>query len=267
MDIKPRRRGRGSAWRRRARATFRISVLHRIRAYFFAGILVTAPVAITLALAWWFINYVDERIVPLLPEKWNPNTYLGDYFGFDVAIPGIGLLILILGVTLVGALTAGLIGRIFLSVGETIVARMPIVRSIYSASKQIMETVLRDQSDSFRQAVLIEYPRRGTWTLGFVTGQTTGEVEKHLGDSTINVYVPTTPNPTSGFLLFVQPDDLTPLEMDVEDAFKMLVSVGMVTPSGKDAATLADASPVSSDALESEVLPESKTSPVTRNEA
>ena len=220
----------GRSRRRRAKAVLRVGVLGKIRAYFFAGILVLTPVAVTIALALWFVEFVDSHIVPLIPHHWNPNTYIQDYLGITLSVPGVGVVVLAIVITLVGALTAGFLGRFIVRTGERIVNRMPVVRSIYSASKQILETVFRDQSEAFREAVLVEYPRRDAWTIGFITGQTTGEVQERTPDEVVNVYVPTTPNPTSGFLLYIPVKDVKPLDMSVEDAVKMVISVGMVTP-------------------------------------
>ena len=220
----------GRSRRRRAKAVLRVGILGRIRAYFFAGVLVSTPIAVTIALALWFIEFVDSHVVPLIPVHWNPNTYIQDYFGITLSVPGVGVVVLAVVITLIGALTAGFLGRFIIRTGENIVARMPVVRSIYSASKQILETVFRDQSEAFREAVLVEYPRRDAWTIAFITGRTTGEVQARTPDDVVNVYVPTTPNPTSGFLLYVPVKDLKPLEMSVEDAVKMVISVGMVTP-------------------------------------
>lgn len=205
-------------------------ILTRLRAYFLAGILVTAPIAITLAVAFWLIDFVDSRIVPLIPVQWNPDTYLHQYFGVEFSLPGIGVVILFVAITLIGWLTASFLGRFLVRTGETIVARMPVVRSIYGAVKQVMETIFRNQSEAFRQAVLVEYPRRGLWTIGFITGETEGEVQNLTKEDIVNIYVPTTPNPTSGFLLFVPREDVVVLDMSVDEAFKMVVSVGMVTP-------------------------------------
>ena len=220
----------GRSRRRRAKAVLRVGILGRIRAYFFAGVLVSTPIAVTIVLALWFIEFVDSHVVPLIPVHWNPNTYIQDYFGITLSVPGVGVAVLAVVITLIGALTAGFLGRFIIRTGENIVARMPVVRSIYSASKQILETVFRDQSEAFREAVLVEYPRRDAWTIAFITGRTTGEVQARTPDDVVNVYVPTTPNPTSGFLLYVPVKDLKPLDMSVEDAVKMVISVGMVTP-------------------------------------
>ena len=202
----------------------------RLRAYFLAGILVTAPLAITIALASWLIEFVDSRIVPLIPLRYNPDVYLKEYLGYEIGIPGLGLVVLVVFITLVGAMTAGFLGRIVIRFSENMLNRMPIIRSVYGASKQILETVLQQQSNAFRQAVLVEYPRRGIWAVGFITGRTEGEVQNLIADDLINVFLPTTPNPTSGFLLFVPKQDLVKLDMAVEEAIKMVISGGIVTP-------------------------------------
>ncbi|MEX0696155.1 MAG: DUF502 domain-containing protein [Dongiaceae bacterium] len=196
----------------------------RLRAYFFAGILITAPISITFYLAWLFISFVDDRVKPLVPAQYNPETYL------PFSIPGIGLIVVLVGLTLIGAMTAGFVGRMWLRLSERILARMPVVRSVYSAVKQIFETVLAHKSTAFRQVVLVEFPRRGMWALGFHTGVTEGEVQELTEDEVINVFLPTTPNPTSGFLFFVPRRDVVILSMSVEEGIKMVVSGGIVTP-------------------------------------
>jgi uncharacterized membrane protein len=196
----------------------------RLRGYFLAGLLVVAPVGITFWLSWLVLSFIDARVTPLIPEAYNPNTYVP--FG----IPGLGVLILILFITFTGALTRMLLGRWIVHGGEHLLSRMPVVRSVYSATKQIVETVLAHQSDAFRQAVLFEYPRRGSWAIGFVTGRTIGEVQNMTEDEVVNVFLPTTPNPTSGYLLFLPRRELVELSMTVEDAIKMIISGGIVTP-------------------------------------
>ena len=196
----------------------------RIRGYFLAGILVTAPLGITGYLAWVIVKFIDESVTPLVPAPYNPETYL------PFSVPGLGVLILIIILTLIGALTAGLLGRWLLHTGERMLNRMPVVRSIYSAIKQIFETVMGQQSNAFREAVLIEYPRRGIWAIAFITGVTEGEVQNLTEQETVNIFLPTTPNPTSGFLLFVPKDEVVPLDMTVEEAIKMVISGGIVTP-------------------------------------
>ncbi len=219
---------RNAARRRLLRRRFR--VLPRLRAYFFAGVLVTTPLAVTYLVAAWFIEMVDSYVKPMIPEGWNPDHYLKDTVGLEVGLPGLGLLILFVFMTLIGALAAGFLGRIVIRFGESILGRMPVIRSVYSAIKQILETILKQQSDAFRHAVLVEYPRRGVWTIGFITGETEGEVQNLVREKLVNVYVPTTPNPTSGFLLYVPRTDIVELSMSVEEAVKMVVSVGLVTP-------------------------------------
>jgi uncharacterized membrane protein len=196
----------------------------RIRTYFFAGILVTAPLFITGYVAWLFINFVDDKITPLIPPAYNPETYL------PFALPGLGLVVLFVGLTMVGMFMAGFMGRLFTRLSEALLNRMPVIRSVYNAVKQILETVLAQQSTAFREAVLVEYPRRGIWAIAFITGATEGEVQNITVDDTVNIFLPTTPNPTSGFLLFVPKEDLIPLSMSVEEAIKMVISGGIVTP-------------------------------------
>ena len=196
----------------------------RIRGYFLAGVLVTAPLGITGYLAWVIVKFIDESVTPLVPAPYNPETYL------PFSVPGLGVLILIIILTLIGGLTAGLLGRWLLHTGERILNRMPVVRSIYSAIKQIFETVMGQQSNAFREAVLVEYPRRGIWAIAFITGVTEGEVQNLTEQETVNIFLPTTPNPTSGFLLFVPKDEVVPLDMTVEEAIKMVISGGIVTP-------------------------------------
>ena len=196
----------------------------RLRGYFFAGILITAPISITLYLSWLLINFIDNRVTPLIPAKYNPETYL------PFSLPGLGLVALVVALTLVGMLTAGFLGRFMVRTSERLLNRMPVVRNVYSAVKQILETVLAQQSNAFREAVLIEYPRRGLWAIAFITGRTEGEVQSLTREETINIFLPTTPNPTSGFLLFVPKKDLIPLSMTVEEAIKMVISGGIVTP-------------------------------------
>lgn len=211
-----------------------LTVGSRLRAYFLAGILVTAPISITLYLAFLLFRAVDETVTALLPPQFNPEYYLPESWS-PIGIPGIGLVILLVGLTMVGWLTAGFLGRLFLRVSEGILARIPAVRSLYGAVKQILETVLANQSSAFREVVLVEYPRRGMWVLGFITGATKGEVQNLTEDSLINIFVPTTPNPTSGFLIFVPKRDVTVLDMSVEEGIKMVVSAGIVTPPDKRA--------------------------------
>ena len=223
MDQIP-RPGEPASGSERPRQPFHLGLLARLRAYFLAGVLVTAPVAITFYIVWLIVSFVDDRVSGLMPERYNPETYLP--FG----IPGLGLLIAVLALILIGAATAGYLGRVIVRINDAALARMPVVRSIYGATKQIFETVLAQKSTAFRQVCLVEYPRHGVWTLGFITGTTVGEVQERTSDEVVNVFLPTTPNPTSGFLLFVPSQDIILLDMSIEDGIKMVISGGIVTP-------------------------------------
>ena len=199
----------------------------KIRSWFLTGILVITPIILTIYVAWAFITFVDNLVVPLVPINYRPSNYL------PFSIPGLGLIIVFIFTTLVGSLATGLFGRTLIRIWENILNRMPVVRSVYSAIKQILETVMAAQSDAFRQSVLVQYPRKDIWAIGFVTGTTKGEVGKNVSEKMVNVFMPTTPNPTSGFLLFFPEKDLIFLKMSVEDALKLVVSGGMVIPKDK----------------------------------
>ena len=174
----------------------RLSASTRIRNYFLTGLIICAPLAITAYLTWSFIKWVDGWVKPYLPAVYNPDNYL------PFSIPGFGLLSALVFITLVGFLTANLIGRTIIAYGESILNRMPLIRGIYKGLKQIFQTVLAEQNNSFNKAGLIEYPRRGIWSMVFLATETKGEVDSRLhatGNDTISVFLPTTPNPTSGF--------------------------------------------------------------------
>lgn len=204
------------------------SLLSRLRNYFLTGIIVTAPIAITIFLFWQFITFLDSYVGRIVPAH-----YIEDYLPFG--IPGIGLIVMLGFLTLVGFMAAGFAGRTLVRLGERLLSRMPIVRSVYGTLKQIFETVFNQSSRSFREVVLIEYPRRGIGAIGFVTGPTQGEVQERTDEDLVNIFLPTTPNPTSGFLLFVPRKDLIQLDMTVEEGIKLVISGGIVTPkSGLD---------------------------------
>ena len=188
----------------------------RIRGYFFSGFLILAPLAITFWVTTWFIQLVDQEILP--------GRYLSE------SIPGLGILLTVAVITFAGWAASGLVGRVVQRKSEELVARIPVIRNIYSGTKQIFEAVLAKRSNAFRQVALFEYPRKGVWSIGFLTGTTSGEVQQRTSTETVNVFVPTTPNPTSGFLLFVPRADLILLDMTVEEGIKMVVSGGIVTP-------------------------------------
>ena len=195
--------------------------LGRLRSWFLTGLLVTAPVLLTVYITWAAIELIDGQVASILPG-FNQLVF--------ASIPGAGLIIGLILITFIGAVAAGFLGRWLIGLGESILNRMPVVRTIYGASKQILETVISAQSDAFRDAVLVEYPRRGLWVIGFVTGGTKGEVAERMDGNMVNVFIPTTPNPTSGFLLFCPRDEVIYLDMSVEDAVKLVVSGGIVHP-------------------------------------
>lgn len=201
-----------------------LSFAGRLRNYFLAGLLVAAPVSITFWLAWKFISFVDNTVRPYIPVKWNPETYL------PFALPGLGLVVVLIVLTAVGAVTKGYLGRLITRVSEGAISQLPIVRSVYSWTRQVFETVLSQKSTAFREVVLVEYPNRGTWAVGFITGQTEGEVQELTSETVVNVFVPATPNPTTGFLLFIPERDVHHLDLTVEEGIKLVISSGIVTP-------------------------------------
>lgn len=202
-------------------------LIFRLRNWLLAGVVVTAPISITAYLTWLFIDFVDGVVKSALPPAYNPDTYL------PFAVPGIGLLIVLAILIAIGAFAAGFVGRLFVRLADNLVARMPVIRNVYGAIKQIFETVFAARGEAFRQVVLIEYPRRGSWAMGFLTGTTTGEVQNITADTMVNVFLPTTPNPTSGFLLFLPRREVHVLHMSVEEGIKMIVSGGIVAPPDK----------------------------------
>jgi uncharacterized membrane protein len=206
--------------RRQPRSRF----LARIRNYLLAGVLVTAPIGITVWLTLWFLNFVDARVMPLVPARWNPETYL------PFSVPGLGLLLVLLVLILVGMMTAGMVGKAIRAQGARLMARVPVLRSIYSATEQIFETVLTRETNAFKEVALVEYPRYGSWSLGFVAGTTVGEVQELTGPTVINVFVPTTPNPTTGYLLFLPEHEVHRLPITVEQGLRLVISGGIVMP-------------------------------------
>ena len=205
----------------------RPSALTRVRNYFLTGVIAVAPLMITAYLIWTFVQWVDSWVIPYVPKIYNPETYLP----FD--IPGVGLIMAVFILTLIGFLTANIIGRTIVGYGERMLSRMPVIRSLYNGLKQIFETVLSDTNSSFKLVGLLEYPRRGLWALVFVATETKGEVNAVLrkeGVDTLSIFLPTTPNPTSGFLLFVPRSEVRILDMSVEDGAKLVISAGLVSP-------------------------------------
>lgn len=198
----------------------------RLRNYFLTGLVIAGPVGITAYIIWWFINLIDAWVKPLVPARYLPETYL------PFTVPGVGLIFSMTAIMFIGFFAANLFGRTLVGYGELMLDRMPVVRNVYRALKQIFETVLSKSSNSFQYVGLIEYPRRGLNAIVFVSTDTTGEIKDKAddGNGLLSVFLPTTPNPTSGFLLFVPKKDITILDMSVEEAAKLVISAGLVVP-------------------------------------
>lgn len=193
-----------------------------LRRYFFTGILVTAPLGLTIYLAWIFITWVDRLVTPYLPHWVNPNNLLP----FDV--PGVGLLVVLVGLTVIGAIMTGILGNWFTGLIEMILNRLPVVKTIYTVIKQVLQTALTDQSTAFKEPVLVEFPRRDSWVLAFATARDRASIDKALGDKMVGVFVPTTPNLTSGYLIFVAEKDVRHANISSEEALKLIISAGLV---------------------------------------
>jgi len=208
----------------------RPGLFSRLRSSFFTGIVVIAPVGLTIWLLWSIIGWVDSVVLPLVPATILPEKYIG------INLRGVGLIIFFLFTIVIGWIAKGIIGRSLISFAESLVERMPVVRSIYSAIKQISETVFAQSERSFEKACLIQYPRPGIWAIGFVSTTAKGEVYERTNakNKLLSIFIPTTPNPTSGFLLFLPEEEVIELDMSVEDAAKLVISAGLVYPNAKD---------------------------------
>lgn len=198
--------------------------MHALRKWLLAGLLVVVPVAITVGVLQWIIATLDQTLL-ILPEQWRPERLFGRH------IPGMGVLLTLAILLLVGAFASNFVGRKLVALGDAIVHRIPVVRSIYSSVKQVSDTLFSPTGNAFRTAVLVEWPRPGVWTIAFVTGAPGGDVRNHLqGDEYVSVYVPTTPNPTGGYFVMLRKSDCIELRMSVDEALKYVVSMGVVVP-------------------------------------
>lgn len=208
-----------------------------IKRYFITGLLIWVPLAIT---AWvlLLIASVADQSLRLLPESFLPQRWLG----FD--LPGIGVLLTLLIIFTTGLLAANFIGQRLVNWWEKLLARIPVVNSIYNSVKQVSDTLFSSSGNAFRQALLIEYPRQGSWTIAFLTGKPGGDVANHLGDDYVSVYVPTTPNPTSGFFLMLPKNTVIELDMNVDEALKYIISMGVVAPPARIKAQRLAATPL-----------------------
>jgi uncharacterized membrane protein len=203
----------------------RISGFSRLRRYFFTGLVITAPAAITIWATLWIVGSFDGLVKPWLPTIYNPDTYL------PIKIPGFGLVFALGAITLIGALAANLVGRTLIGLWDKLLNRTPVVRSIYKGSKQIFETIFSEKGASFRYVCLVEWPRKGAWSIAFVSKEIDGSVVGlEAGRAMYSIYVSTTPNPTSGYVFFVDVADVKILDMSVEDGLKLVISMGLVFP-------------------------------------
>jgi uncharacterized membrane protein len=203
----------------------RSPVLGKLKAYFFTGLVITAPIAITVWATIWFISIFDRWVKPFVPDRYNPDSYL------PVRIPGFGLLFALIVITVIGALAANLVGRTLFGIWDKVLERTPVVRSIYKGSKQIFETLFAQKGASFQKVCLVEWPRRETWSIGFISREVDGGlVGLKQGRPMYAVYVSTTPNPTSGYVFFCDVADVRILSISVEDALKLVISMGLVFP-------------------------------------
>ncbi len=196
--------------------------MKRLRNYFISGLLFWIPLGLTFVVIRFFINLLDG----IIPEQYQSKMLPG----LNIDLPGTGMILVLVITLITGALVSNFIGQKLLKIWERALNKIPGFRSIYSSIKQLSSTILNSSNDSFKKAVLVEYPRQGMWTIAFQTGNYHGEVEKIIGEQIINIYVPTTPNPTSGFFIMMPKKDVVELEMSVDDAFKLIISTGVVTP-------------------------------------
>ncbi len=200
---------------------------HKLKKYFLTGLLVVVPISMTVLVIRWLFRFINSLLISVLPEILRPEVLYG------IPVPGISLVATFLLILLVGVLAANIFGRSLVTFSENLVDRIPLVKGVYTLFKQVSDTVLKRDHGAFRKVVLIEYPRKEIWAVAFVTGKSTGEVQRVTAENLVNVFVPTTPNPTSGFYILVPEEDLIVLKMTVEEAFKLIISGGMVTPPEK----------------------------------
>jgi len=212
-------------------------MLSGLRNSFLTGIIVIAPIGLTVWLIWTLVGWVDSWVLPFVPAAYQPESLLNWALGYPeppvrISVRGVGVVVFLVFTILIGWIAKGLVGRSFIRWGEDLVGRLPVVRSIYNALKQIAETVFSQSESNFEKACLIEFPRDGTWAIGFVTKRPQGELRRRLeiGEEIVTVFMPTTPNPTTGFLMFVPKSRVKILDMKIEEAAKVIISAGLVYP-------------------------------------
>jgi uncharacterized membrane protein len=202
-----------------------------VRRWLLAGLLVLVPLAITLGVLNWIVGTLDQTLL-ILPQSWHPDKLLG------LHIPGFGVLLTLAIVLLMGAITSNFLGKKLVVWGNALLSRIPIVRSIYSSVKQVSDTLFSENGNAFRKALLVQWPREGVWTIGFLTGMPGGDVVNHLPGDYLSVYVPTTPNPTGGYFVMLKKSECIELKMSVDEALTYVISMGVVVPASKAAASV-----------------------------
>jgi len=198
----------------------------KLKQIFLTGLAVTIPIGLTLYILFFLIDIMDG-LLKIIPVRYHPDTLLG------IHIPGLGIIVTLSLITIAGLVTTSYVGYKIVQSGEDLVDRIPFGRNIYQAIKKISYSMFMDKRSSFKKVVLVEFPRKGVYTIGFVTGVPSGEIRKKAGQNCISVFLPTTPNPTSGYLIIVPEDELVPMDMSVEEALTFIISVGIVTPSDR----------------------------------
>jgi len=201
-------------------------MMSSIRRWLLAGLLVLVPLAITLSVLDWIVGTLDQTLL-ILPSDWHPDKLLGFH------IPGFGVLLTFGIVLVMGAVASNFLGKKLLSLGNAVLRRIPIVRSIYSSVKQVSDTLFSENGNAFRQALLVQWPREGVWTIGFLTGAPGGDVANHLPGDYVSVYIPTTPNPTGGYFVMLRKTECVELKMSVDEALTYVISMGVVVPAAR----------------------------------
>jgi uncharacterized membrane protein len=205
----------------------------RLRTYFLTGLVIAAPVGITLWIIWWFVSWVDNWIKPLIPARYSPETYL------PFPLPGFGLVVALFALTLLGFLTANIVGRQLVSAGESLLGRMPVVRPLYRGLKQVFETLFSQSGSTFRKVAMVEFPSPGMWSLVFLSSQPSAQITDKLPDDGeyVSAFLPCTPNPTTGFFFYVPKHEVVELDISVEQAAKLIMSAGLIQPDVGDPQT------------------------------
>lgn len=225
----------------------------RLRTWFLTGIVVAGPLAITLWLVFWFVGFVDGAVRKVVPSQFWPDTYL------PFSLPGFGVILAVVGLTLLGCLAANLAGRTLISIGEQALNRMPIVRSIYSSAKQIFETLFSTSGTSLRRVGLVEFPAKGMWSLVFISSPPSAQLEKTLPEEPggrVSVFMPCAPNPTTGFYFYLPAREVIEVPLSPEDAAKIIMSCGVLQPEGQAGlAALAEAARLETSAAENSISP------------